>query len=94
MQDKLPNSVLIAISDLLPTASDYCNLSATCRRMRDALAPSIFRSVRATNLAQDAAAVHALFSAHGHHIRKVRYQCMLHGNPVTRGSSAVENPTR
>ncbi|KAI9335619.1 hypothetical protein DFJ73DRAFT_851446 [Zopfochytrium polystomum] len=88
MPDKLAIDILSAIANQLPTARDRCNLSATCRDLRDALAPSVFRCVRATNLDRDRAAIAALVSAHGPHFRHVRFQCMLHGNPVSNDNEA------
>ncbi|KAI9310667.1 hypothetical protein DFJ73DRAFT_491739 [Zopfochytrium polystomum] len=89
MLDELPDDILIAIADHLTSACDRCNLSATCQRLRSALAPSVFRSVRATNGGQDAAAIWALAVAHGHHFRHMRFQCMLHGNPLAGHDTAT-----
>ncbi|KAI9335629.1 hypothetical protein DFJ73DRAFT_27337 [Zopfochytrium polystomum] len=91
MIDKLSVDILISVADLLPAASDRCDLSATRRHLRIALAPSVFHSVRATNIEQDRAAIAALSAAHGQHIRHIRFQCMLHGNPLE--SSEVEENT-
>ncbi|KAI9335620.1 hypothetical protein DFJ73DRAFT_851449 [Zopfochytrium polystomum] len=79
MLDTIAVDIVFAIADFLPAAGDCCNLRAACRHLRDALAPLVFRSVRATNLDQDRAAIAALVAAQGHHFQHVRFQCMLHG---------------
>ncbi|KAI9360866.1 hypothetical protein DFJ73DRAFT_815255 [Zopfochytrium polystomum] len=80
MLDSLPVAVLDAIANALPSSLDRCVLSTVNSRLQTALAPSIFCTVRATNLDTDAGAIAAVASAHSHTMRTLHLQCKLFGN--------------